>query len=408
MTLRVSTAGFHAASINEMLAHQARLSRTQTQLASGQRVNSPADDPIAATRILDIERSRAQLEQYDRNAAYAANRLGVTEQAMSDLTGLLQRVHQLTVQAGSSALDDASLASIAAELRTRAQELHDLANRRDSGGEFLFAGFSTQTQPFSRSPAGVTYSGDDGVRSLQVSASQRVGDGLSGARVFMGIAQGNGSFVTGLGSHTGAGRIDVGVVADPVAWQAAPEPREYTIRFVTESTWEVLDANGDPLLEGGVPVTGSYVEGAGITFHGARVAVSGDPAAGDTFTIAPAGRESLFDTVDKLIGALETGWDNPEARARFNVATDQALAQIAKELDHVYNLRAEVGSRLSTLDNADAMRADLAFELDATLSELRDLDYAEAVSRMNQQLVGLQAAQAAYGRIAQLSLFDYI
>lgn len=408
MTLRLSTAGFHAASINEILAHQVRLSRTQTQLATGNRVNTPADDPIAATRILDIERSRAQLEQYDRNATYAANRLGVTEQAMSDLTGLLQRIHQLTVQAGSSALDDASLASIAAELRTRAQELQDIANRRDAGGEYLFAGFSTQTQPFSRSPAGVTYSGDDGVRSLQVSATQRIGDGLSGAGVFMGVSQGNGSFVTGLGIHAGSGRIDVGVVADPVAWQAAPAPREYTVRFVTESTWEVLDANGDPLLEGGVPVTGTYEEGAGITFDGMRVAVSGAPAAGDTFTIAPAGRESVFDTVDKLIGALEAGWNTPEARARLGYATDQALVQIAKELDHVNNLRADIGARLSALDNAESMRADLAFELDATLSELRDLDYAEAVSRMNQQLVGLQAAQAAYGRIAQLSLFDYI
>ena len=58
-------------------------------------------------------------------------------------------------------------------------------------------------------------------------------------------------------------------------------------------------------------------------------------------------------------------------------------------------------------DKQEAL-ADRKVELETTTSQLRDLDYAEAVSRMNQQLVGLQAAQASYSKIAQLSLFDYL
>ena len=53
-------------------------------------------------------------------------------------------------------------------------------------------------------------------------------------------------------------------------------------------------------------------------------------------------------------------------------------------------------------------REDLDYTLAATLSSLRDLDYAEAISRLNQQAAGLQAAQSAYTRIGQLSLFNLL
>ena len=53
-------------------------------------------------------------------------------------------------------------------------------------------------------------------------------------------------------------------------------------------------------------------------------------------------------------------------------------------------------------------RAEQEVELQRVTSELRDVDYAEAITRMNQQLVGLQAAQASYSKISQLSLFDYL
>jgi flagellar hook-associated protein 3 FlgL len=72
------------------------------------------------------------------------------------------------------------------------------------------------------------------------------------------------------------------------------------------------------------------------------------------------------------------------------------------------SLRAEVGTRLSQLEGVQSSLADRKVELERTTSQLRDLDYAEAISRMNQQLVGLQAAQASYSQIAQLSLFDYL
>ena len=71
-------------------------------------------------------------------------------------------------------------------------------------------------------------------------------------------------------------------------------------------------------------------------------------------------------------------------------------------------MRAEVGSRLSAIDAATETREAEAIDLQSLLSDLRDTDYAAAISQLNIQYAGLQAAQAAYTKIAQMSLFDYL
>jgi len=405
MINRVSTAGQHSSAISQILRQQTALAKTQQQVASGKRILTPADDPIGSTRALALEQQQSQLEQYGSNADILASRLGVGEQALSDLGNLLQRARDLTVQAGNGALDDVSLKSIATELKSRAGELVDLANRRDTNGEYLFSGFSTQVQPFSRNAAGVGYSGDQGARTLQISATQKLADSLAGDRTFMAVTEGNGTFTVATGVHTGTGTVDTGQVVDQSAWVAD----DYTIEFTAPNAWRVLDGSGSPLLDGsGNPVAGSYVEGGVIAFNGIQVGVSGAPAAGDTFAVAPAGTESLFQTMDDLVSALTAGTGTPEARARLGSNLNKALQQLDQGLTHVVDLRAEVGARLSAIDNAEQVREDTKFQLAGSLSDLRDLDYAEAISRMNQQMTGLQAAQAAYTRIGQMSLFDFL
>jgi flagellar hook-associated protein 3 FlgL len=77
-------------------------------------------------------------------------------------------------------------------------------------------------------------------------------------------------------------------------------------------------------------------------------------------------------------------------------------------LERTGTVRADIGSRLSAIDSATSTREDEAVDLQALLSDLRDVDYASVISKLNQQYTGLQAAQAAYSKISQLSLFDYL
>ncbi len=398
MINRISSAGVHAAAVSEIMKQQTLLSKTQTQVASGQRIQTPADDPIATMRILGMEQNRASLEQYGRNSDILANRLSIGEQALADASALLQSVRERAIQANSAAMDDSARRSIGADIRSMSQELLDIANRRDGNGEYLFAGFSTQTQPFARAGASVVYAGDQGVRSLQIGADQRVADGFSGADLFQRIREGNGTFTTATDVHTGAGSIDSGHVTNPAAWV----PGTYTLGFTSSTSWEVRDSLSN------LVASGNYAAGSAIAFNGAEVTVTGDPGTGDSFTIAPATTEDVFRTLNDLASSLEVGGTTASSRSLVSTAVANGLTQLDQALDHIIDTRAVVGARLATVDHAQASRQQLDDELAGSVGALRDLDYAAAISRMNQQLTGLQAAQAAYTRIAQLSLFNYL
>ena len=95
-------------------------------------------------------------------------------------------------------------------------------------------------------------------------------------------------------------------------------------------------------------------------------------------------------------------------QAKLNSDITAVLQQLSQGIDHMGSVRAEVGSRLSAIDVADEAREAFGAENQRLLSELQDVDYAEAVTRMNRQLLALQAAQSSYSRLAQLSLFNYL
>lgn len=397
--MRISTAGLHNAAILQITARTAELVKTQNQLASGKRIMTPADDPTGAVQALELDRTLSQSQQYGRNADAAQGRLSFEEQALADTTTLLDRVRVLAIQANSGALDSASRQSIATELQTRLGELVDIANRRDGNGEYLFSGYATQTQPFALSGGGVTYSGDDGVRLLQTSDNQKIADGHPGSTVFMDIAQGNGTFVTGAANgNTGNGIIDAGSVVDRSAWL----PDTYTISFTSATTYDVLDSSNT------IVTSGTYASGGAIAFNGVQVQLTGTPAAGDAFTVAPSGKQDIFTTINNLITTLGRPDDSDAENAQFATEIGGALAQLDRTMEHISTVRAEVGGRLSVLDSAADTRADRELDLQTALSSLRDLDYADAIGRLNMQLTGLQAAQQSYTKISQLSLFDYI
>jgi flagellar hook-associated protein 3 FlgL len=397
--MRISTAGIHHAALNALLGQQSVLSRTQQQIASGKRVQTPADDPVAAVHIMELQRALSESNQFTLNADMAKNRLTLEEQALGDANTLITRVRELTVQGNNGSVDPASRRMLATEVRSRLKELVDIANRRDANSEFLFSGYATLTQPFAQTGATIGYFGDQGNRALQIGPDQRIVDGHSGSDVFMAVTEGNGTFVTtATAGNAGNGVIAGGTLVDPAQWA----PGDYTLRFTS--------ATGDyEILEGATVVsTGTYTQNSTISFNGANISMTGMPAQNDSFSIARSRSEDMFTTLSNLATTLESSTLTSAERARFNSDMATILQQLDQTGDHLLSVRAEVGARLSSIDGAQEALADRKVELETTTSQLRDLDYAEAVSRMNQQLVGLQAAQASYSKIAQLSLFDYL
>ncbi len=401
--MRVSSAAMHRSSINAILEQQSRMAATQQQVTTGRRFQTASDDPIAATRAAVLDRTVADNEQFSRNSNMVEARLSYEEQSLGDVTLLLQHVRDLALQGANSTLGAEERRMLANDVRLQKSALIEMANRDDGNGEYLFAGTSSSAAPFAQGSAGVSYTGDMTNRVVRVSNSQAIADGHSGADVFMGISERNGAFRTSVtATNTGSGTIDVGRVVDSTAWVAD----NYTLQFTSPTDWQVVDdALPTPLV---VASGAGFTSGQSIQFLGASVSITGIPSTGDSFTIQPAQKLDMFAMLEELAATLESATGSPSDRATFQAQIGAGIANLDQSLSRVSNIRAEVGSRLVAIDQAVETRASESVELQALLSELRDVDYAEAVSRLNQQYTGLQAAQAAYTRIAQLSLFDYL
>lgn len=398
--MRLSTSMIHRNSVNAMLDRQTALSKTQNEVATGKRVQKPSDDPVASVKILQLEQAKSANSQYGTNILSAKTRLEQEEQALSDSGSVLERVRELAVQANSSALSSSDRQSIASELQQLSKQLIDLGNTKDANGEFLFSGLSSATQPFARNISNaVAYAGDMGTRTAQTDAAQYVQDGDSGYSVFMAVPQGNGTFMTSATSTNAGTGVISGAVQNLSAWV----PGDYTLTFSSPTDWQITDSSAAVVTSGS-----NYVAGTAIAFNGIQVSVSGAAAAGDTFSIARSRNEDVFKTIDSLISTVNATLTTDANKALFQNQINQTLQQLDQAQSHLLNVRTSVGARLSMLENVESTRQDAADRIEVGLSNTRDSDYTEAVSRLSQQTLGLQAAQQSYAKIAQLSLFSYL
>lgn len=395
--LRISTAGLHAQGLQGMLLQQQRVARTQQEMISNSKLLRAADDPAAMARAQQLDHALAALGQQDRNANLVQHRLRAQESALADVGSQLNRARELAIQANSGALSAQDRASIAAELRAVRGELLAIANRDDGNGRRLFAGARDGVIPFVDSPGGVVYAGDDGRNRVEIAPDQWVVDGDPGSDVFLRVRTGDG-IVRGSAAagNTGSGVLQSTGIADHAAWGG----QSLRVEFTAADAWRVVDGNGTELA------TGSYADGATIVAGGMQLALTGAPAPGDSFVIEPAPTRDVFATLQGLIDALETPAASPAELARRNNLVGAALGDLATAQDHMLAMRSATGSRLVTLDMAEDARSGIDLTFTQLLSDLRDVDFAEAASRLSLQLTALEAAQKTMLRVQGMSLFD--
>jgi flagellar hook-associated protein 3 FlgL len=400
--MRISTAEITSQAILAIDNQSSALQITQNEVSTGLAVQNAADNPVAASQIVQLSQQQAQLTQYGTNLQSAQTRLSLEESSLSTATTTLQSIRDLAVQAGDATLNDSDRQQIATQIQTQMQALLGTANTQDSNGEYLFSGYSSQTQPFVTDSAGnASYQGDGGNRLIQISADQSVADGDTGATAFMDVAAGNGTFTTGANAaNTGSASIDSGSVADSAQWV----PDNYTLTFTSPTNYQITDNTTGTT----VVANGSYTSGSAIQFDGVEVTVSGAPAAGDSFNVAPSGKQSMFATLTQLSTALSQPADTAAGKAQLATSLASALTNIDQDVSHLSTVSASVGARLNMLTAQSTTNTATSTTLTSQQSSLQDVDYASAVSTLNEQMVGLQAAEQSYAAVAQLSLFKYL
>ncbi len=397
--MRVSTQGSYLTGLTAIQRLQAALDQTQRQISSGRRILTPSDDPIAASRSLEIRESLSRLTQFDRNAGIANNRLAQEEAALTSVNDVLQRVRELALQANNATQSNESRGQIAVEMRQLLDNLVQLANQKDGNGRFMFAGNLEEVVPVTRSVSGFQYNGDQGQRLLQVGESRQVADGDPGSDVFFRIRRGNGDFVLSPNAgNTGSGILGSGSVIDPTAWV----PDQYTVTFLAADNYEVRDSGG------GLVSSGTWQDGDNIRFNGIEFKLNGAPAVGDSFDVAPAGFQDVFTTVERLAAAIESDVIDDTSRAVMSNGINAGIIDVDQAIGNVLDVRTRVGSRLAVIEKQVDTNGAFALTLEETLAGIEDLDYAEALSRLSLEATTLEAAQQSFVRTQQLSLFNYL
>ena len=112
--------------------------------------------------------------------------------------------------------------------------------------------------------------------------------------------------------------------------------------------------------------------------------------------------------LDELATSLEQGRGDAAGRAQQTSEINHAMGNLDQALDHILGKQTEVGARMASLDRQIDINAGASLQIEENLSLVNDLDYAEAITRFNQQLTSLQAAQQAFSKVQGLSLFNYL
>jgi flagellar hook-associated protein 3 FlgL len=394
--MRISTVGFQNDALAQMQALETDISQTQSQLSTGLQLQNAADNPSGMAQVNELNVELSASQQYVTNGQAASANMTLEEQALTEATNVLQSAQSLAVQANNTSLSVSERQNIATQLQQQLQQLVGIANSTDSNGNYLFGGYASGTQPFSQSGNSVTYSGADSVDQIQISADQRISGGDTGASVFMNIPAGNGTFTTAAAAgNTGTASIDPGSVTNLSAWV----PGTYTIAFTSPTQYQVTNAADT------VVASGTYTSPGTIAFDGVQVTVSGTPATGDKFAVTPAGTASAFSTLSNLITTLNSTTLNA---GQLTTQISGALEQIGNAVTNIDNVQASVGARLDAITSSQSTAQSEQTDMQTSISQLSDVDYAAAVTQLNTEEVSLQAAQESYASLSKLSLFNYL
>ena len=403
--MRISTSSIYETAGTRISDLQVGLNRTQQQIAAQRRILTPSDDPVGAARALVITQSDAVNSQYAVNRKSANNSLSMAESILGDVTTAMQNIKTRIVSAGSGILTDTERGYIANELQGDLGQLLGSANATDGTEGYLFSGFSSTVAPYTQTQGGATYNGDQGQRYLQVDTSRQLPLSDVGSAIFGNIRTSNTQFNT-VANPSNTGQT-VATTTINTATSGSLTGNNYDVSFdSTAANFTVTNKTTGAIV---VPST-PYVSGATISFDGIDLKLTntpGAPAPGDHFSIQ-SGNQDIFQTLTDLINLLKTPANTVASKLDLTAGLSQANNNLDKSLSNVLTARAKFGTSLQEIDALNNAGDSASLNYKQELSSIQDLDYAKAITELNQQQVTLQAAQQSFVKTSSLSLFNYI
>jgi flagellar hook-associated protein 3 FlgL len=411
--MRISSQQAFNLGVKGIQNNYAELIRTQQQISTGNRILTPADDPVASVRLMQLEQQQNMLGQYKDNLVAANNSLVQEESVLNSVNDIMQRIRVLAEEAGNGALSQSDRQSIAAELREREDELLGLMNTKNARGEYLFSGFQGKTQPFVRQGDGsFVYMGDEGQRKLQVASSLDIPISDNGKKVFQNVtnaARLDATYTQPAGSSL---TVSSPLVQDEIAYASAPgypdsqfeisfdpdNPKNYVIIETTTGTsLQTGSMDDDDKLHDTLVFAGVVVHLDGVPDGTETISIKADPA---------REKQGVLDTIYQLRTALENNTDSPEGSRATRDAVAAAITNIDHAMVAIDQTRGDIGARMNIIETTQTNNEDVTLVNQAVQAELREVDYPEALSKLAFQSIILEAAQQSYVKVSNLNLFN--
>ena len=356
----------------------------QEQITSGKRVNRPSDDPAAAQRIGQFRNVIQTTDKRLFAVEEGQTRLNLTDGTLNEVGNTLLRAKELAIQMRNDTFSAVERANVAKEVNQLLQGVVGLANTQFNG-QYLFAGFETQTAPYALD-----------------SATSSVGS-----------------------SNTG----DATVTAS-VNTPASLKPDLYEIRFTSSTEFDITDLTTGEVLSTG----NAYTSGAVISFDGLDVTVTngtGPPQSGDVFYArSDYGYQGDSNSLAVEIGdgtTVETGLPGDEvfSSSSINIITalqdfhqalvtndtdgiGTAIAQLDTAITQVTNARADLGARVNRLDTVKEGLELLNLSTETLRSDFEDADLAKVASELTTLQINLEASFATLTRQFDTTLLNFL
>jgi flagellar hook-associated protein 3 FlgL len=422
--MRISSSQYFTMNVETMDNQQASLANMYAQISSGKALQTAADNPLGAAQAVALTAQAATLAQYSTNQSSALTSLQQEDSTLTSVTNVMQSIQALVVNAGNGTLNDTDRSALATQLQGYRSTLMTLANTTDANGNYIFAGFQGGSQPFTDNASGIgaTYAGGPGQRQVQISDTRTINVADPGSAIFQSVSSNESSPVSaGSAANTGSGTISAVSVSnssDPA------NSSTYTITFGTTTTGTpptttTVSSYSVSALD---PATGTsttvtpptpYTAGDNITLGSQTVAISGTPASGDTFTVAPAntGHTSdtdIFTSLDSLVSALKQPADSAAGQATLQNALTTAGTKIGNTYNNILTTQTAVGGREQEVTTTQTAMQTTSTQTANNLADLISVNLPSAISQYEMTQNSLQAAQQAFAQIQKMSLFNYL
>ncbi len=427
--MQVSTKLLNQQQVRQFSKINDKIADTQERVSTGKNILRASDDPVAAINLSVAKEQSLLLGQFQRNIESADTKLKMTDLTLQETVNVLTRFSELITMARNGALNEEGHLAISTEMTQLKEVLLGLANTTDSNGQGIFSGFNGVDRPFELLIDGsVEYHGNRGQNSLPISENMSISTNIDGGSAFMRI-------------DTDGGRRSLFDIVD-LTINAVETASAYSPRANANYKAEVLFELPARLDEFSMELSGSIgtkTITALVNEGGLQNMVDAiNSASSETGTTASLNADgktiTLLDdmngdiTIENIqIEGINAALDNVTSYIEFTgldadgVATtktqkmtdaDQlvssSIGNIQKAIDNLSLQRAYVGGQLSKAATQIDVVGARKLAVDRDVSRLGDADLAALITDLQAQLTNLNAAQAAFAKIGQQSLFDYI